>query len=243
MNKTLVCPIAFNEHIKLQSAITRFIQSPVYGLVDYCVIDDGSTDETPAMIEKFRLQSVQTIRHEKQRGVGAGIRTAIHHAQKNGYEILVIMAGNDKDDPNEIARLVAPVVSENFDFVQGSRYLKTGKVGGDMPLYRKFATRLHPLLLTLMTGKKITDSTNGFRAIKLSLFNDKRIDIDQPWLDHYELEPYIFFKALTLGCQFKEVPVTKIYPPKKLGYTKMKPILGWWSILKPLFYLWLGIKK
>jgi dolichol-phosphate mannosyltransferase len=39
------------------------------------------------------------------------------------------------------------------------------------------------------------------------------------------------------------VPVTKIYPPKELGYTKMKPITGWWSILRPLVFLGLGIKK
>jgi len=58
------------------------------------------------------------------------------------------------------------------------------------------------------------------------------------------LEPYILWKVITLGYKYTEVFVTKIYPPKKLGgYTKMIPILSWWSILKPLFYLRLGIKK
>ena len=97
--------------------------------------------------------------------------------------------------------------------------------------------------MSRLTGTKITDSTNGFRAMRLSIFDDERIDIDQTWLDQYELEPYILFKAMTLGYQFKEVPVTKIYPPKKLGYTKMKPIVGWWSILRPIFLLGFRIKK
>ena len=79
--------------------------------------------------------------------------------------------------------------------------------------------------------------------MKISLFSDSRINLNQKWLDHYELEPYILFKAIRLGHKVGEVPVTKIYPPKKLGYTKMRPFLGWWSILKPIFYLGLGIKK
>jgi len=102
---------------------------------------------------------------------------------------------------------------------------------------------MHPMLMSIITGKKVTDSTNGFRAFHLSIFKDKRIDISQDWLDKYELEPYLLYKAIKLGYNFKEAAVTKFYPPKKLGYTKMKPIVGWWSILRPLVFLGLGIKK
>ena len=99
------------------------------------------------------------------------------------------------------------------------------------------------LLMSMITGKKVTDSTNGFRAFRLSIFDHPEIDIKQQWLNQYELEPYLMYKAIKLGFKFCEASVTKIYPPKKLGYTKMKPLIGWWSILKPLFYLGLGIKK
>ena len=89
----------------------------------------------------------------------------------------------------------------------------------------------------------MTDSTNGFRAMRLSIFNNPKINLNQSWLDCYELEPYILYKSLTLGFKVREAPVTKIYPPKKLGYTKMRPLSGWWSMLRPLVYLGLGIKK
>ena len=112
-----------------------------------------------------------------------------------------------------------------------------------MPFYRKVATRIHPWLLSFFVGRRLTDSTNGFRAMRTGVFQDARIDLDQEWLNTYELEPYILFKGITLGYRFKEVPVTKIYPPRKLGYTKMRPIVGWWSILKPIFYLGFRIKK
>ncbi len=175
--------------------------------------------------------------------MGAAIRTAIRYAIENKYTILVVMAGNDKDEPNEILSLVDPIAQEKADLVQGSRYKEGNGAQGDMPLYRRLATRLHPFLFSLFVRRRVTDSTNGFRAIRLSIFDDKRIDIDQSWLDHYELEPYILFKAIRLGYRFQESFVTKRYPAKKLGYTKMKPIIGWWSILKPIFYLGLGIKR
>ena len=112
-----------------------------------------------------------------------------------------------------------------------------------MPFYRKLATRLHPWVFSLFTGRQLTDTTNGFRSIRLSIFDDKRINLNQGWLDTYELEPYILWKTITLGYKFKEAFVTKIYPKHQGGYTKMIPLISWWSILKPLFYLRLGIKK
>ncbi len=243
MHKILVCPVAYNENIKLKSAIERFLRSPVRGDADYLIVDDASDDGTTAVIQGFASQGVQTIQHHHRKGVGAAIRTAIQHARGQGYEVLVIMAGNDKDNPDEIPRLVDPLLKEGYDFVQGSRYLGHNASVGDMPLYRKLATRLHPILMSFITGNKVTDSTNGFRAFRLSLFDNEEIRIDQAWLDHYELEPYLLYKAIVLGYKFKEAPVTKVYPPQRLGYTKMRPILGWWSILKPLVYLGLKLKR
>lgn len=243
MKKILVSPVAYNENIKLKNAMGRFLKSAAREVVDYLIVDDGSTDGTSEMIRSFSGEGVKTIRHEARRGVGAAIRTAMEYALAQGYEVLVIMAGNDKDDPEEIPLLIKPILEEGYDFVQGSRYVSGTRTGGDMPFYRKGATRLHPFLMSLFTGRRVTDSTNGFRAMRVSFFKDPRVHFRQDWLLAYELEPYLLFKALTLGYRFKEVPVTKIYPPKKLGYTKMKPFVGWWSILKPIFYLGLRLRR
>jgi dolichol-phosphate mannosyltransferase len=242
--KILVCPVAYNEKIKLRNVIERFLRSRLNNKVDYMIVDDGSTDGTTEMIAGYAAKGVKTVKHPKRSGVGAAIRTAIRYAQSNHYDILVIMAGNDKDNPEEIPFLLQPVLEENFDVVQGSRYLNKVGSGGDMPFYRKFATRMHPFVFSLFTGAHLTDTTNGFRALRVSIFEDQRIDLNQEWLNAYELEPYILWKAITLKYRFKEVFVTKIYPPRQMGgYTKMIPFISWWSILKPLFYLRLGIKK
>lgn len=239
----VLCPIAYNELVKLENAIQRFLNSPIRDRVDYVIIDDGSTDGTTSMINAFQDQGVSAVRHDVRRGVGAAIRTAIHFARAKGYRTIVIMAGNDKDDPNEIPLLLSPILDEGYEVVQGSRYLGGARIGGDMPLYRKWATRLHPFLMSLLTGIHVTDSTNGFRAMQLSIFDDPEINIDQDWLNAYELEPYVLYKAIKRGRRFKEVPVTKIYPPRELGYTKMKPVSGWWSILRPLVFLGLRIRR
>ena len=113
-----------------------------------------------------------------------------------------------------------------------------------MPLYRRISTQIvHPLLFSLAVRRRLTDTTNGFRALRLSVLDDPRLELRQPWLDQYELEPYLLFKMIRLGYAVREVPVTKIYPPAELGYTKMKPITGWWSILRPIVLLGLGLKR
>lgn len=243
MNKVLVCPVAYNENVKLKNVIERYLKSNVCGRTDYLIVDDASDDGTTDIIQSFEARGIKTIKHPKRQGVGAAIRTAVKYALGQGYEVLVIMAGNDKDNPEEIPRLIDPILEEGYDFVQGSRYKGHQGIGGDMPRYRKWATKAHPRLMSLITHSKVTDSTNGFRALRLSIFDDGRINMDQPWLDQYELEPYLLYKAIMLGYKFTEAPVTKIYPSRKLGYTKMRPLIGWWSILRPLIYLGLGIKK
>lgn len=110
-------------------------------------------------------------------------------------------------------------------------------------MYRRLATRLHPWLVSVLTGKRITESTNGFRAIRLSILNDPRIRLNQPWLDTYGLEVYLLWKALTLNYRHCEVPCTKTYPERRKEYTKMKPIVDWWSILRPVFLLGFGLRR
>lgn len=227
---------AYNEEAKLGAALDRVPP----GVVDrVLVIDDGSTDGTAVAAQK---RGADVLSLGCVRGVGAALREGLRAARRDGFDIAVIMAGNNKDEPNEIPALLAPIRSGEADFVIGSRYLKGGGFGGDMPFYRKLATRFHPLLMSLAAGKRLTESTNGFRAFRLSLLNDRRIRLDQPWLDGYGLEVYLLFKAIKLGYRHAEVPCTKIYPPKRLGTTKMKPIIGWWDMLKPVCLLGSGLR-
>ena len=232
----LIAPV-WNEEKKIGTVIQRVPSN----LVDeVLVVDDGSNDSSA---EVARRLGARVISLGRTIGVGAAIRTGYRYALQQGYEVAVVIAGNNKDDPSEIPRLVDPIVDDEADLVQGSRWLSGTASFGPMPLYRKVATRLHPRLFSLAAGRRVTDSTNGFRAVRTELLEDPRIDLYQEWLDRYELEPYLYLKAIRLGYRVLEVPVRKIYPEKALGQTKMNPITDWWRMLSPVFYLALGIKR
>jgi dolichol-phosphate mannosyltransferase len=234
--RVLAATFAFNEGEKIRRTLERHPAGRDYDLL---VVDDGSTDrsldEVPA--------NVVVLRNAVNLGIGASMKQVFEYALENGYDVLVIQAGNDKDDPLEIPRLLAPIRAGTADFVQGSRYMRGGGFG-NMPAYRVLGTRVvHPLVASLAARKRLTESTNGFRALRTALLRDPRIDWRQPWLDRYELEPYLLVKAIRLGYRHCEVPVTKMYPQRQLGYTKMRPVLDWWSILRPVVYLGLGIRQ
>jgi len=236
--KKIICIApCYNELHKIDKVVSRIIAAAVVD--EILVVDDGSTDGSP---DTAKALGATILPLGKTLGVGTAIRKGIEYGIDNHFDIIVIIAGNNKDDPQEIIKLVTPITREGFALVQGSRF-KRGGYYGKMPLYRIIATKIHPLLFSLVSGRWVTDSTNGFRAFKASLFQDKRINLWQEWLNEYELEPYLYYKAIKLGYKTTEVPVTKIYPPKQLGYTKMQPITGWWSILRPLFLLGFGIRK
>jgi hypothetical protein len=136
-----------------------------------------------------------------------------------------------------------PIAEGRADFVQGSRFLQRAGDFGPMPAYRQIATRFHPVLFSMVARRWVTESTNGFRAVRTCVLADPRLDLSQTWLRQYELEPYLYLRTIQLGYRTEEVPVTKIYPPKHLGQTKMRPVTGWWSILRPLVYLGFGLRK
>jgi dolichol-phosphate mannosyltransferase len=205
------------------------------------VVDDGSTDGTAQFA---REAGATVITHERNQGVGAAIRTAIQFGKANGYAIIVITSGGGKTPGRQIPLLVQPVVDGAADFVQGSRYLEGGRLEG-APWHRRLGTWGYSALFSLFLGRRVTDASSGFRAFRLSITDDPRFRLDQPWLDTYELEPYLLFQAIRTGVRYREAPVSIIYPPKADGlpYTKMRPFTGWWKIFRPVVFLRLGLKR
>ncbi len=231
-----IAPV-LNEEAKIPLVVERMPRDVVDEVM---VVDDGSSDRSASLAESA---GANVMRIGETVGVGAALRLAYFDARERGFDLLVTVAGNNKDAPEEIPSLLDPICDGRADFVQGSRFLKPDQTYGAMPLYRRLATRVHPLLFSLVARKRVSESTNGFRAFRRELIEDSRLNLDQRWLDEYELEPYLYIQAIRLGYRTAEVPVTKTYPPKSVGQTKMTPFVGWWSILRPLVYLGLGIRK
>lgn len=198
------------------------------------VVDDGSTDRTA---KTAGMAGATVIRHGRNRGVGAALRDGYELAARRGFGYVVTMGGDDQDRAGEIPRLLR-ALDGGYDFVQGSRWARGGRVV-NIPLFRRVTTIVYSLVFSALTGRRITDGTNGFRAFRTGMLAG--INLRQRWLDTYELEPYLYWNAIKKGFRVTEAPVTKVYPPT--GYTRMRPFRDWWRILRPLIMLALRIRK
>lgn len=231
---------AFNEARKIGLVVSRIPRPDVDEMI---VVDDGSTDAGP---DEARAAGATVIRHPVRRGIGAAIRTGIAAALERDAEIVVILAGNAKDDPADIPRLCAPIIAGQAKFVQGSRYLMGTRYDRTLntPLHRRLVTRVYPFLVYLTTGRRVTESTSGFRAIHRDVFTDPRIDLYQDWLDG-PLEYYLYLQVHRLRLPYAEVATRKVYPKgvSYAEYTKVRPGRDWLPRLMPLVYLTLGLKK
>lgn len=229
---------AFNEEGKIGRVVKKVAAT---GLADQIVVaDDCSTDNTNP--EASQAGAV-VLRHKTNLGVGAGIRSGINYGRESGFDIGVIMSGDDQHEANELAQILQPLLDDQVDFVQGSRRIQGGKtVNG--PLFREVTTRLYSLVFTVLTWRRVTDGTNGFRAFKMSLFDDPQINLEQDWLNTYELEPYLLWKVIT-NRKYRtiEVPITIYYRGETKDFSKMKPFRDWWRLARPLIYLRLGIRR
>ena len=236
--KILAVLPAYNEAGKVGLVVEKIKATGFGGTI--VVVDDCSSDAT---LEEAEQAGALVLRHPKNKGVGAAIRTGINYGVENHFEICTVLSSDDQHEPKELDRVISPIINNEFDFIQGSRRMKGGQVFNDR-LFRKITTRLYSLLLSILVGQRITDATNGFRAFRLSIFDYPDINIEQDWLDRYELEPYILFKAITKkDIRFKEVPITIYYHLEAKNYTKMRPFLDWWKLARPLVYLGLRLKK
>ena len=225
----------FNE----RQAIGGLVQRVPAVIAETIVVDDGSDDGGPDLA---RAAGARVITQERRRGVGAAIRTGIEAARANGHSVVVVLAANGKDDPAEAPRLLDKL-REGYDYVQGSRFLREGGASVHLPRGRGFMIRGYSFLFRVLSGFAATDITNGFRAYRLSVLDDPRIRIDQPWLDRYELEYYLQWKAITLGYRVIEVGVSKTYPKGGGNYSKIRRVVDWWSIVRPTLLLWLRLKS
>src|SRR3954451_25032831 len=225
-DRTLCVLPAFNEEGKIGRLVRRFGPDAVGEIL---VVDDGSADGTA---DEAGAAGGTAIRQPQNMGVGAAIRTGIEYARDKGYDVVVVMGADDQDDPAEIPLVAQPVLAGEADFVQGSRRLE-GRRTVDMPLFRRVTTKGYSMIFRLATGFRSTDATNAFRAFRADIARDPRVNLEQDWLDTYELEPYLLYQAIRCGYRVREAPVTKSYH-LDLGYTKMKAGRDWWRILRPI---------
>jgi dolichol-phosphate mannosyltransferase len=235
--RVIVIAPVWNEEGRVGRAVKEV---PHQWVDEVVVVDDGSQDGSA---DEAAAAGATVIRHAGNRGVGAAIRTGFDYALQQGFHFVAVMSGGGKTPARQLPLLLAPLFAGAYDFVQGSRYLPGGR-RLNHPAHRQAGTRAYSLLFSLMARRRVTDGSCGFRALRADVLRDRRLNLHQQWLDHYELEPYLYFMALRLGYRVKEVSVTIVYPSLRNGsFTKMRGVVDWWSIARPLLLLGAGWRR
>jgi dolichol-phosphate mannosyltransferase len=232
--RVLVVIPAFNEQGKIGNVVARVPRMDVESVL---VVDDCSCDGTA---EEALAAGAELHRQSRNLGVGAAIRSGIDHAIGRGYDVVAILAGDDQHDPADLAGLLRPILEQGFAFVQGSRRLG-GLNAPNIPWFRRSFTLLYTIMFRWLSGFPFTDATNGGRAFRTDIFKDGRINLWQDWLNTYELEPYLLYRAVRCGYKITEAPMKVIYHDR--GTSKMKPFRDWWRIFRPVVFLWFGFRK
>jgi dolichol-phosphate mannosyltransferase len=223
-----LCVFMINEGARIQAQLEK-----MRPLADQ-VADGGTTDGS---LEPERLRSCGVRALLTKRGPGklsAQMRMALAWCLEQGYEGIVVVDGNDKDDTAAVPHFLA-ALEQGVDHVQGSRYIPGGKAI-NTPLFRHWGVQLlHAPLIALAARFRYTDTTNGFRAYSRSLLLAPSIQPFRDVFQRYELHYYLAIRAARLGFQIKEVPVTRSYPLGAPAPTKISPIKGNLLILQTLF--------
>lgn len=198
-------------------------------LADIIIFDGGSTDGSTNK-EFLKKNSARTLLVLKSFGnQGTQLRMGLSYALKQGYEGIITIDGNGKDDSDAILNFIK-ALDNGFDFVQGSRFIKNGKAINTPPS-RFLAIRLiHAPIISLASGYWYTDTTNGFRAYSKKYLLDPSVKPFRNIFVKYELYLYLSVRANRLGFKTKEIPVTRRYP-KGTVPTKILGIKSYFDFL------------
>jgi glycosyltransferase involved in cell wall biosynthesis len=197
MKLSILIPV-YNEEATLATLIER-VQATPYDK-ELVVVDDASTDRTPRILDELarRFPNMRVLRHETNRGKGAGLRTAL--ASFSG-DIVLIQDADLEYDPADYGALLRPIEEGHADVVYGSRFL--GGSYGRVHLYHHYlGNRLLTTLSNLVTNLNLTDMETCYKVFRASVA--RKLDLRS---NGFAVEPEITAKVARLKVRVYEVPV------------------------------------
>jgi glycosyltransferase involved in cell wall biosynthesis len=166
------------------------------------VVDDGSTDGTSLLLSQRR--DVCVVRHERNLGYGAALRSAFQHAISHRYQFLVTIDCDGQHEPQRIPRFIA--ACRNVDIVSGSRYLRQFPGDSQPPAQRLWINQKLTAELNLRLGLQLTDAFCGFKAYRVAALRTLTLAEDG-----YGMPLELWVKAAHRRLRIVEIPVPLVY--------------------------------
>lgn len=227
----LVIPV-YNESDRIYKQLSKLER--VSRNIDIIIVDGNSRDGCLDFLELEKKTINTLLINDGEKGLSKQLQIAFQFCIQNGYQYVITMDGNNKDEPEGLLGIQI-ALKEGFDFVQGSRFVPGG-IAINTPFLRSIGLRfIHAPVTSAAAMHWFTDSTNGFRGHSIQLLEDRKMSIFRDVFRSYELLAYIPIRASRLGYSVKEVPVTRAYPSAGETPTKIKGIRGNLRMLVILF--------
>ena len=224
--RVVVVMPAYNEAENVGSVL-HSMPDEVEGLrVVPVVVDDGSHDRTP---EVAQAAGALVARHPIRRGGGLAMRVGYEIGIRLNADVVVTMDADGQHVPDEMPLLVKPIVEGQADMVNGSRVL--GEFERES-LVRHVGVHFFSRIVTIMIGTRITDVSNGYRAVRTDVLKNLQLDQDQFWASELLIE------GMRHRLRIVEVPITI---RARQGGTSKKPKNAKyaWNFTKAIFKTWL----
>jgi len=196
--RILVCIPAFNE---AKTIVDIIMNSKKYaeGVIVY---DDGSTDDT---YELAKSCGAAVIKSPKNTGYGTAIRALFQAAKDQNADVMITLDSDGQHNPDQIPRLIEPILTQGFDVVIGSRFLNKNDKE-KVPRYRSFGIKTITKLTQSASYSGLTDSQSGFRA-----YNKNALSKINLFEDGMAVSTEILLRAREKNLIAKEVPITIDY--------------------------------
>lgn len=227
--KSVFCVPVFNQALELPRLLDD-LHDPKPACDTVLLVNNGSRDGSERLIHESGLPFIDL---PENLGVGHACIRGIDWALERGYDVFGTLAGNGKMLPSEMPRVLEPIASGAADYVTGSRFLAGGE-SPNLPAFRRRSIPMVNVFVRALLGARLTDVTCGYRAFRLEMMRRARFDWHAPWLYRYEFEYYLYAQVIvSKSLRYREVPVTMRYPAPGLRYSKIRPLVGWYAMLKP----------
>jgi glycosyltransferase involved in cell wall biosynthesis len=214
---------AYNEEAVIASVITDIRAA---GYDNILVVDDGSKDATFKVAQK---SGAVAVHHRLNRGKGAATKTGIEAAKLLGAEIVVTLDGDGQHNPEDIEKLIAPIVKRKAAVVLGTR-LKNPK---GMPWYKIAHNLVGNAIVWYLYGLWVSDSQSGFRA-----YSRKAIHMIDTKTDRYEYDSEVIREIRKHRLKFSEVPIEVRYTEYSMGKLyKQSFLTGIKTVSRMIFHL------
>ena len=206
MQRTLIAIPVYNE----QKYVSKVLEEVGEYTDDVLVIDDGSTDATPAVLATL---PVDVIRHKKNLGYGRSIRDAFRWVNCYRYDWLITMDCDEQHEPASLPDFFKAIQADDADIISGSRYLGSEACGDPPPADRRAINVTVTELLNKWLNLSITDAFCGFKAYRVSAL--KKLDLN---LDGYAMPIQLWVQAAAHRMRIVEVPIRLIYNDPKRSF-------------------------